>query len=410
MAKKIENNLDRLFGDEGSKTYDPYQVIGDVFSAASLEHYQKYISSMMKAAYSEDYWKKSAPGNLLSFQEQILELIKAVYLIVKKGKGGVKRKSKAILNNSVFENGIEPTSYYGWHIESAIWEFFPRNLDKAEFLNPYKAFERFFEYKKIQTWLKEFKELVSFALEAFGNETGIDYDYLEMHRQLQKLVEASHLIEVRVIKPTHLKPKIDTPTDKPVSNNNNEAKSGCNELENYSNDPYMIISQFFLDGEVQDGRDDLNRLFEAAFPDDLIVKKHYPSQLVFAYERVDRLIDAAHTLNQEVEKGKDMQEAKLDAKVLDRAKVLYEKVKDWNQFPYKLRPVEWVKPRMAIRAFFNHQPLSHWKGKLHELLQASIRNESFCSTISDRSKLYMDCEHLGRLIEAMWVIMVMEIR
>jgi hypothetical protein len=131
---------------------------------------------------------------------------------------------------------------------------------------------------------------------------------------------------------------------------------------------------------------------------------------VFAYERIDKLIDAAFNLNQEVENGKGEQEAKLDTQVVDRAKVLYKKVKDWNQFPYRLRPVEWVKPRMAIRAFFDHQPLSHWKGKLHELLQAIIRDESFCSTISDRSKLYMDCEHLGRLIEAMWVIMVTEIR
>lgn len=407
----MSTNMKKLKSGAVSETTsksDPYKVIDDFFSYASLEHYQKYISSMMKAAYSEEYWKKAAPGNLLSFQEQIIGLIKAVYSFVKKGKGGVKRKKKAVLDDLVFENGIDPDSYYGSHRESAMWEFFPRNLDKAEFLNPYKVYERFFEYKKIGTWLKDFKELISFALEAFGNETGIDYDYLEIHRQLQKLVEASHLIEVRVIKPVHLKQKMDIPIDK-SEDNSNDRKTGVDELAIYSSDPYTIISRFFQDGQVQEGRDDLNRLFDAAFPDVLNHKKHYPSKLIFAYERIDKLIDAAYSLNQESAKAKDEKESRLETLVLDRARILYKRVKDWNLFPYKLKPVEWVKPRLAIRAFFDHQPLSHWKGKLHELLQASIRDVSFCSTISDRSKLYLDCGHLERLIEAMWVIMVMEI-
>jgi len=340
MIKKINKNLlaDSLFGIE-EKTNDPYKTIGEFFSAASLEHYRKYISSMLKAAYSEDFWKKAAPGSLLFFQDRMLELICAAYLFVKKGKDRIKRKKKAIVAGSAFDNGVDPSSYFGWHRKSAAWEFFPRYLTKDEFLNPYKAYERFFEYKDIQTWLKEFKEVISFALEAFGNETGIDYDYLEIHKQLQKLVEASHLVEVRVVKPNHLRPNTDILNPKSEDENSESCRE--NEVENYSDDPYTIINQFFLDGEVQDGRDDLNRLFEAAFPDDLIVKKHYPSQLVFAYERIDKLIDAAFTLNQEVENGKEVQNTKLDGKVLNKAKVLYKKVKDWDQFPYKLRPVEW---------------------------------------------------------------------
>jgi hypothetical protein len=408
MVKKIKKDLHHdILLINGAKIDDPYKIIGDFFSAASLEHYRKYISSMLKAAYSEDFWKKAAPGSLLFFQDRMLELICATYLFVKEGNDRVKRKKKAVIDDSTFENGIDSDSYFGWHRKSAVWEFFPRHLTKDEFLNPYKAYERFFEYKDIQTWIKDFKEIISFALEAFGNETGIDYDYLEIHKQLQKLIEASHLIEVRVVRPPHLRPQTDSVTK-------NESKmlektDVDNEIENYSDDPYLIISQFFMDGEVQDGRDDLNMLFEAAFADDLIVKKHYPSRLVFAYERVDKLIDAAYNLNLEADSGKN-EGSKLDSLIIDRVKVLYKKVKDWNQFPYKLRPVEWVKPRMAIKTFFEHQPLSHWKGKLHELLQACIRGESFCSTISDRSKLYLDCEHLERLVEAMWIIMVMEIK
>jgi hypothetical protein len=102
-------------------------------------------------------------------------------------------------------------------------------------------------------------------------------------------------------------------------------------------------------------------------------------------------------------------EAKIDTKILAQAKVLHKKTGKWDLFPYKLKPYEWVYPRLAIKAFFKHQPISHWKGKLHEILQAAISSDSICAVISDRSKLYLDCEHLQRLVEAMWLIKVTEL-
>ena len=54
-----------------------------------------------------------------------------------------------------------------------------------------------------------------------------------------------------------------------------------------------------MDGDIEGAREDINRLFEAAFPDELIVKKHYPSVLAFAFERIQTLVNAAMSLNQE---------------------------------------------------------------------------------------------------------------
>jgi hypothetical protein len=178
------------------------------------------------------------------------------------------------------------------------------------------------------------------------------------------------------------------------------------EPDNYTSDPYKIIDGFFMDGNIQDEREDVSRFFEAAFPDDLIVKKNYPSVLVFIFERIDKLIDAARSINLEKE-NEAIDESKITEKILARVKSLHKKTGKWDLFPYKLKPYEWVYPRLAIRAFFEHQPISHWKGKLHEILQAGISDNSICEMISDRSKLHLDCEHLGRLVEAMWVIKVM---
>ena len=140
----------------------------------------------------------------------------------------------------------------------------------------------------------------------------------------------------------------------------------------------------------------------------LVVKKHYPSVLVFAFERIDKLIDAALSIN--LEKASEaIDETKIGAKILAQVKTLHRKTGKWDLFPYKLKPYEWVYPRLAIKSFFEHQPMSHWKGKLHEILQTAISSDSICALISDRSRLYLDCEHLERLVEAMWVIKLIEL-
>jgi hypothetical protein len=48
-----------------------------------------------------------------------------------------------------------------------------------------------------------FKELINYALSKYGNDSGADIDYLQVNNLLHKLIEASHLIQVRVNKPEH---------------------------------------------------------------------------------------------------------------------------------------------------------------------------------------------------------------
>lgn len=204
MGKKPKNDLRRKPAVRAKlNEKDPYIAIGNFFSAAPLRFYRKYISLMLRAAYSEDYWKKSAPGNLLFFQDRMLELIHAAHLFTQAGKKKVKIKKKAVLDQSAFEQEIDVKSYCRGQVKNTIWESFPRQLTKGEFINPYKVFDRFFGFWDLENWLKEFREIISFALQPYGNETGIDYDYLELYKLLQKLVEACHLIEVRLMRPNY---------------------------------------------------------------------------------------------------------------------------------------------------------------------------------------------------------------
>jgi hypothetical protein len=185
---------------KNKKSAEPYQVIESFFSCASLNSHRKYVFSMLKAAYSEDYWRKSEPGALLFFQGQMEELMKATFHFSEK-KNRVIRNNKAKLKNNISGKLMDPATYVGWPEQNAIWEFFPRSLSKKEFINPYLVFEKFFAFKDLNEWLALFKELINYALSKYGNDSGVDIDYLQVNNLLLKLIEASHLIQVRVNKP-----------------------------------------------------------------------------------------------------------------------------------------------------------------------------------------------------------------
>jgi hypothetical protein len=184
-----------------NKMMDPYKVIDDFFSFASLNQHRKYISSMLKAAYSEDYWRKSDPGALLFFEQKMVDLIKAAYLFVSREKNKKVRRKTAVVEKGAVNQQIDPATYFGRHQGDAMWVFFPRYLSRKEFINPYFAIEKFFAFKSLDEWLGGLKELISYALSSYGNESALEFDYLKTNNLLQKLIEASHLIHVRVNKP-----------------------------------------------------------------------------------------------------------------------------------------------------------------------------------------------------------------
>ncbi len=182
------------------KNTDPYEVVDNYFSFASMRQHQKFIYSLLEAAYSEDYWRKTYPGTVLLFAEQIQELIKAIHIIVTKGKNKISRR-KVVLPDKKYANyTIEPVTYFGKHRGDAMWAFFPRHLSRVEFTDPFHALNKFFEFMTLAEWLRSLKELIYYALSPNGNESALDFDFLKINNLLQKLIEASHLIHVRLAK------------------------------------------------------------------------------------------------------------------------------------------------------------------------------------------------------------------
>ena len=161
---------------------------------------------MIKTADSGKTWKGGSPSDLIYFTEKLNELIDAVYYIVHR----FEYRPEVILSKYSNDDSWDLkdySTYCGWHSNSSPWDFFPRHLSKKEFLDPYKALEKFTKYSNHFRWKDVIKDILSHALsqvylDEFDNGKRILRTYIHLH----KLIEATHLIEVRIVE-DEIKPR-----------------------------------------------------------------------------------------------------------------------------------------------------------------------------------------------------------
>lgn len=174
-----------------------YQIINAFFDCYCLSNARSIMSRMIKTSDSEKIWTGRSPSDLLFFTEKIEGLMEAVFSIV----GRYHYNHEAILEkdeNDPLWSLTEYELYCGGHANSTPWDFFPRHLSRKEFLDPYRALEKFTKYHSLGKWKDVFKDLLFHALSPhslneFDDGTGILRTYIHLH----KLIEASHLIAIR---------------------------------------------------------------------------------------------------------------------------------------------------------------------------------------------------------------------
>jgi len=199
----------------------PYNTINAFFDCHGLSNARSILTKMIKTADSETSWKGPSPSHLLYFSEKMKQLMKAAFSIV----SFHDYRNEAILekeDNDPIWSLTEYQHYCSNHVRYNPWHFFPRYLSKKEFLDPYKALEKFTQYQSLAKWKYTFRDLLHHALSPvsineFNNGTGILHIYIHLH----KLIEATHLIAIRSDaeqpKPNHLKWKNKKQTENKLS-------------------------------------------------------------------------------------------------------------------------------------------------------------------------------------------------
>lgn len=177
-----------------------YQVIDDFFTAFSMHHALQLLDKMIFTACSDNVWSGRFPADAVYFSERMTALSDAVFVIADDAAlPGVRLQRKqesAVWSLASYE------TYCGRHKKSTPWHFFPRSLSQKEFCNPYKALGRFTRCCTQTRWNDILKELLHYALSPHNmQEQHEEPGVLRIHRMLHKLIEASHLISVRLAQP-----------------------------------------------------------------------------------------------------------------------------------------------------------------------------------------------------------------
>ncbi|MEC5143121.1 hypothetical protein [Chitinophaga sp. 212800010-3] len=171
------------------KIKDPFQVIAEAFSFAEISFYRKLITRVLHAASSEKVYSKCSPSNLLFEMKMLESVINAAYLIYKE-----RRKSPLLISSADLQN----RNLYYTGRPGTEYDDMPKSLSQKEFMNPYLVFKRSFKRLPLDKLKGQIEEIVEYSLSAHAYDD-IEIDCLSLYLQLNKIVEAAHLIDVREI-------------------------------------------------------------------------------------------------------------------------------------------------------------------------------------------------------------------
>lgn len=173
------------------------EVIASFFDCYDLPAACSLLRKTIKTAGSEKVWKGTYPADVLYFTGMLEGLMEAAFSIIERYDFRPEVEiTSGDLNDPWFLNKYE--IYCGWHTDLTPWDFFPRYLSKKEFLDPYRALRKFTRYRSLTSWKQALKELLEYALSPHSiNDFDDGTSMLGTWIYLHKLIEASHLIEVR---------------------------------------------------------------------------------------------------------------------------------------------------------------------------------------------------------------------
>lgn len=187
---------------------DPHTVINEYFDIFSVAYARKKLFKLLNASCKAKPFKHSA-SSLLFFYEKTSWLIEAAYLVNQMD--NARRRAIIIPGSDEPEiNLMNPLLFCVWFDEKEpapsrdAWENFPRSLTYNEFLNPYSVFEKFFSFLSLSEWRQMLNEIFSMALSRDSYlDDGLDFDILQIRTLLEKLIDGSHLIDVREYRHTN---------------------------------------------------------------------------------------------------------------------------------------------------------------------------------------------------------------
>lgn len=170
--------------------------------------------------------------------------------------------------------------------------------------------------------------------------------------------------------------------------------------------PYIIIYDFFWDGNITHARAALNSLVIAAQNNEHNKPHEKAGMFIYYLEQFIRLIEAMYIIytTEEIESTTTSADD-----FMAHFKALHAKATDEQHFPCHLNAREWQQPRLVIHDFFTFNNINVWKLIMHRLVQSTYPNSNIPECMPWQKDIFTICLQLHRLIEAAWIIKLLEI-
>jgi hypothetical protein len=176
--------------------------------------------------------------------------------------------------------------------------------------------------------------------------------------------------------------------------------------KNEITDPYQTIAEFFTAADVAYYRKTIKGALNAACSSK-IWNKSSPGDLLWLFERLESVINAAYLINKEKKKS-PLSIGKEDVFNPNLYCSWHADQTKWNFFPRSLSLKEYIDPYLVFKRFFKYLKLPDWKQKIHDLVDYALVTTSVSEAALDFDTLTIYFQ-LTKLVEAVHLIDVREI-
>jgi hypothetical protein len=171
-----------------------YTTIAGFFSAHSRPMARKHLRKLLVAALAPKACRYN-PSDVLWFYENLEALTMAALAI---HQSGVEHTDAIIDLNGQSPQLSDQAHYCGSLKRYEAWHYLPRFLSEKEYGNPYRVFKKLALFSGTEGWRCLFHELRDFTFYNTSFSENTDYNTVKLYTLLGKLIEAAHLLTVRL--------------------------------------------------------------------------------------------------------------------------------------------------------------------------------------------------------------------
>lgn len=181
--------------------YVAYSIFHSFFDAMELRNWLEELQKIYHFSLEPKVCSFASPSHILFIVENVHQLIDAAFRLHRNQRFlqvAVMMQPAHLIPDMTLVN-----AYVHQFQEKNIWSNFPRYLTPKQFYNPYKAINKFCQLETEEYWHLHLEEVTYASLSKQPLSDIENINLFKLSNALYKLIEACHLIDVRISKPKH---------------------------------------------------------------------------------------------------------------------------------------------------------------------------------------------------------------